>query len=213
MLTLISDPADVLCHWVRFVASEKELTLQTRELDPMQHGTPSDEKGQPQQTLQNHIPILIDQKLVLYDVRVIVEYLDERYPHPALMPLEPVARAVTRHALYRIQTEWCRLVKDIEVSGDRKRSRCRAALRKLLIESQPLFSSREFFLNDELTLTDMVMGPLLWRLPRLNIELPKEVQGPIQEYTDRIFQRPSFRNSLSDIELQMRPERIDLPTL
>ena len=213
MLTLISDPADVLCHWVRFVASEKELTLQTRELDPMQHSGPADEKGQPQPIPQKHMPILIDQKLVLFDVRVIVEYLDERYPHPTLMPSEPVARAITRHAIYRIQTEWCHLVKEIEISGDRKRSRCRSALRKYLIESYPLFSSRQFFLYDELTLTDMVVGPLLWRLPRLGIELPKEVRGSIQEYMDRIFNRPSFRNSLSDIELQMRPDYIASPTL
>ena len=213
MLTLISDPADVLCHWVRFVASEKELTLQTRELDPMQQGNSADEKGQSQPMLQNHMPILIDQKLVLYDVRVIVEYLDERYPHPALMPFDPVARAITRHVIYRIQTEWCHLVKEIEVSGERKRSRCRAALRKFLIESFPLFSSRQFFLNDELTLTDTVVGPLLWRLPRLGIELPKQVGGSIQEYMDRIFSRPSFKNSLSDIELQMRPDHIDSPTL
>ena len=213
MLTLISDPADVLCHWVRFVASEKELTLQTRELDPMQQGNSSDEKGQPQPMLQKHMPILIDQKLVLYDVRVIVEYLDERYPHPALMPFDPVARAITRHVIYRIQTEWCHLVKEIEVSGERKRSRCRKALRKFFIESFPLFSERQFFLNDELTLTDTVVGPLLWRLPRLGIELPQQVGGSIQEYMDRIFNRPSFKNSLSDIELQMRPDHIASPTL
>ena len=149
------------------------------------------------------VPTLVDRELVLYDSRVIIEYLDERFPHPPLMPVDPVSRARMRLAMYRVVTDWYSQVVELE-SGDSKRiSKARKLLRERLISSSDVFSYKPYFLNDEFFLVDCAIAPLLWRLPAYGIDLPAQAKA-IHAYADRIFSRDSFQASLSDLERDMR---------
>ena len=149
------------------------------------------------------MPTMVDRDLVLYDSRIIMEYLDERFPHPPLHPLDPVARAQARMLIQRIDEDWYRLLDEIETSGEKKAGRAKKMLRESLIAAAPIFKAKPYFMSDDFSLVDCVLAPLLWRLPSLNIELPKQA-GAIVAYADRIFARDSFRASLSDEEGDLR---------
>jgi len=146
----------------------------------------------------------VDRDLVLYDSRVIIEYLDERFPHPPLMPVDPVTRAQFRLALYRIERDWYGLVQQIEQEGtDKEAARLRKMLRDTILASTDLFKVKPFFLSDEFSLVDATTAPILWRLPRYEIDLPPQAQ-PIIKYAGHVFARPGFRDSLSEAEREMR---------
>jgi RNA polymerase-associated protein len=150
------------------------------------------------------VPTLVDRDLVLYDSRVIVEYLDERFPHPPLMPVDPVTRAQFRLALYRIERDWYGLVQQIEAEADKKeQSRLKKMLRDTVLTSTDLFKIKPFFLSDEFSLVDATIAPVLWRLPFYEIDLPQQAQA-IVKYASLIFARAGFRDSLSDAEREMR---------
>lgn len=151
-------------------------------------------------------PTLVDRELVLFDAKIIMEYLDERFPHPPLHPMEPVARAQARMLIHRIDRDWYSLLKEIETSGDKKASRTRKLLRERLIAAAPIFASKPYFLSDEFSLVDCALAPLLWRLPILGIDLPKEAAA-INNYAQRLFSREGFQKSLSEKEIEMA----DLP--
>ena len=151
------------------------------------------------------VPTLVDRGLVLYDSRVIMEYLDERFPHPPLMPVDPVSRAHVRLALYRVERDWYTVVEQIQQSGDRKQvAQARKVLQESLLSSAEIFAAKRFFLNDEFTLVDASISPVLWRLPVLGIELNGNAAQPIRKYMDRIFATRSFRESLTEAEREMR---------
>jgi RNA polymerase-associated protein len=151
------------------------------------------------------VPTLVDRDLALYESTVVMEYLDERYPHPPLLPVYPVARANSRLLIHRIQRDWCGLV-DIIVDPRSKES-VRAVARKELRESltgvSALFGDKPFFLSDEQSLVDCCLLPILWRLPILGIELPRPAK-PLLDYMDRQFAREAFQASLSAAEREMR---------
>ena len=150
------------------------------------------------------VPTLVDRDLVLYDSRVIIEYLDERFPHPPLMPVDPVTRAQFRLALFRIETDWYRLAEEIEEAGEKKQAtRSRKMLKESILASAEVFAAKEFFLSDEFSLVDASIAPVLWRLPSYNIDLSTK-SGAIEAYMDRIFARPSFQHSLTELEQEMR---------
>ncbi len=152
----------------------------------------------------NTVPTLVDRDLVLYDSRVIVEYLDERFPHPPLMPVDPVTRAQFRLALYRIERDWYGLAEEIDAAPDaRKASRSRKILEESIVSSAEVFGAKPFFLSDEFSLVDCTIAPILWRLPVFGIELPTKARA-IQRYMDDVFARPSFRQSLTEVEQDMR---------
>jgi stringent starvation protein A len=152
----------------------------------------------------NTVPTLVDRDLVLYDSRVIIEYLDERFPHPPLMPVDPVTRAQFRLALFRIEKDWYGLAEEIETAGDaRKAARSRKILEESIVSSAEIFAARPFFLSDEFSLVDCSIAPILWRLPAYGIELPAKLR-PIHRYMDRIFSRPSFQHSLTEQEQELR---------
>ncbi len=151
------------------------------------------------------VPTLVDRDLALYDTRVIMEYLDERYPHPPLLPVYPVARANTRMLAERVQRDWC-VQADTILDAKAKepaRNKARKELRESLIGVAPVFANKEYFMSDELTLVDCSLLPLLWRLPILGIELPKAAQ-PLLDYMERNFARDAFQASLSEAERLMR---------
>jgi RNA polymerase-associated protein len=152
----------------------------------------------------NSVPTLVDRELVLYDSHVIMEYLDERFPHPPLLPVDPVNRARFRLALVRVEADWYSLLMRLEQGrgGDAGRS-TRKALRESLTASIAVFRAKPFFLSDEFSLVDCSLAPLLWRLAYYGIELPREA-GVIIAYGEKVFDRPSFRQSLSPAERAMR---------
>ncbi|MCC5868939.1 MAG: glutathione S-transferase N-terminal domain-containing protein [Gammaproteobacteria bacterium] len=152
----------------------------------------------------NTVPTLVDRELVLYDSRVIIEYLDERFPHPPLMPVDPVTRAQFRLALFRIEKDWYGLAEEISTASDnRKAGRARKILEESIVSSAEIFAAKPFFLSDEFSLVDCTIAPILWRLPAYGIELPQKVK-PIHRYMDEIFSRPSFQHSLTEQEQELR---------
>lgn len=199
VMTLFSRPTDVWSHRVRLVLAEKSLNIDLVDVD---------DGVFPEDLLDlnpyNSVPTLVDRDLVLYDSGVIIEYLDERFPHPPLMPVDPVTRAQFRLALYRIAQDWYSLASEIEEGGDRKPvTRARKALRDSIVSSVEIFSAKRFFLSDDYSLVDCSIAPILWRLEVFNIDLPSQAK-PIQRYMDEIFSRPSFQASLSELEQEMR---------
>jgi len=147
---------------------------------------------------------LVDRDLVLYDSRVIIEYLDERFPHPPLMPIDPVTRAQFRVALYRVERDWYALARDIESGPESKTAgHSRKVLGEAICASADVFKAKPFFLSDEFSLVDASIAPILWRLPSYGIELPAQAQ-PITKYMNSIFARPTFRACLTDAEREMR---------
>ena len=148
------------------------------------------------------IPTLVDRELVLHDSRIIMEYLDERFPHPPLHPMDPVARARARMLVHRIDQDWYSLLEEIESSGEKSTMRARKLLRESLIAATPAFEAKPFFLSEEFSLVDCAIAPLLWRLASLGIDLPRQ-SDVIRRYASRLFERPAFQASLSEYEREL----------
>lgn len=199
-LTCYSDPADHYSHRVRIVLAEKGVSAEITDVLPGKYPSALLEVN-PYASL----PTLVDRDLALYESTVVMEYLDERYPHPPLLPVYPVARANSRLLIHRIQRDWCAQV-DL-ILDPRSKESARALARKELRESltgvSPLFADKPYFLSEELSLVDCCLLPILWRLPVLGIELPRQAK-PLLDYMDRQFAREAFRASLSAVERDMR---------
>jgi RNA polymerase-associated protein len=197
-MTLFSAPDEPHSHRTRIVLAEKGVEIDIIDVVPGRY--PEDLLDlNPYQSL----PTLIDRDLVLYDSRVIIEYLDERFPHPPLMPVDPVLRAQFRVALYRIERDWYQVAKQIDDEPDKKQSaKHKKILRDAIVRSGDVFKVKPFFLSDEFSLVDASIAPILWRLKRYEIELPPQAQA-MARYAQVMFARPSFRASLSEAELEM----------
>jgi RNA polymerase-associated protein len=198
-MTLFSSPTCFYSHRTRLVLAEKNISVEVVTVEG---------PDLPEDLLDlnpyHSVPTLVDRDLVLYDSRVIIEYLDERFPHPPLMPVDPVTRAQFRLALYRIEKDWYSLAEQIEAATDNKAaSRTRKMLSESIIASAEVFRAKRFFLSDEFSLVDCSIAPILWRLPYYGIELRGPVQ-PILNYMDEVFSRRSFQDSLTDLEHEMR---------
>lgn len=199
VMTLFSKPTDPWSHRTRLVLAEKSINIDFVDVD---------EGSLPEDLLDlnpyNSVPTLVDRDLILYDSRVIIEYLDERFPHPPLMPVDPVTRAQFRLALYRIERDWYSLAEDIAEGGDRRPvTRARQILQDSILSSVEIFAAKRFFLSDEFSLVDCSIAPILWRLPAFDVDLPTHAR-PIQRYMDEVFSRPSFQVSLTELEQEMR---------
>jgi RNA polymerase-associated protein len=199
VLTLFSGRCDLAGHCARLVLAAKGVAYDLVLVDP---GDPPGDLADlnPYQTL----PTLVDRDLVLYDVNVIAEYLDERYPHPPLMPVDPLSRARVRLGVTRLQRDWFPYVETI-MSGTKSTSEtARKRLREGLLASLPVFRASKFFLNTEMSLADCALAPLIWRLPSLGVVMPKEAQV-VLDYGERIFRNPGFVRSMTDDEKALRP--------
>ncbi len=186
--------SDVDSHMVRFVLAEKGLVADIIELDPQ---VPSESllESNP----YGNLPTLIDRDLTLYEPRLIVEYLDERFPHPPLLPVDPVSRARARLYMYRVQNDWYQLLPDILYGGEKKVKRTRKILKERLLESVPIFEMKPFFMHDDFTLADCKIAPLLWRLSEFGIDLGEQGKA-ITDYAKRMFAREGFQSSLTNSE-------------
>ena len=198
IMTLYTGTMDPYSHRTRIVLFEKEVDCQLIEVDV---------NNKPRELADlnpyNEVPTMVDRDLVLYQSLIINEYLDERLPHPPLMPVDPVSRARARLMLFRFDHDWYRLLPDI-LSGDKKVSNDAInALRDGLTVISPVFKDQQFVLGDEFSLVDCALAPILWRLPLYGITLPRQAK-PALEYAERIFARKSFKLSLTEAEREMR---------
>ena len=200
-MTLFSDPMCQYSHRVRIVLAEKGVTVDIEDIDP-KSVTEEILEANPYGTL----PTLVDRDLALYESNVVMEYLDERFPHPPLLPVYPVARAESRLWIYRIERDWCVLIDKIEASPDGKKAdAARKEFRESLVTIAGIFEEMPYFMSEEFTLVDCCLAPMLWRLPELGISLPNNRHvKPLHEYMERLFERPSFQESLTDLEREIR---------
>ena len=201
MMELYSGNTCIRSHQVRFVLAEKGILTEITNVDGSV--VPEDLMAlNPYVSL----PTLIDRELILYDSRVIVEYLDERYPHPPLMPVSPVERAKLRLGLATIERDFVEPAVALDlVLGTRVENAHRKKLKSLLPSSAALFGIQRFFLSDDFTIVDCVIAPILWRLNLFGIELPGN-QKSIDAYMERIFSRVAFKESMTEDEEEMRPD-------
>lgn len=195
-----SDPVCHYSHRIRLVLAEKDVSA-----DVVNVAAGDCPEYLAEVNPYVSVPTLVDRDLALYDTRIIIEYLDERYPHPPLLPVYPVARANTRMLAERVQRDWCSKADIIldSKTKDAERNKLRKELRESLIGVAPVFADKPFFMSDELTIIDCYLLPFLWRLPILGVELPGSAQ-PLLAYMERNFTREAFQASLSEAERLMR---------
>lgn len=198
-MTLYSGAVDIHSHRVRIVLAEKGVSYEVINIES---------RGKPEDLLElnpyGNVPTLVDRELALYEPNIISEYLDERFPHPPLMPVYPVARAKARLIIYRFDREWGPLIRKIETG---KTTDIRGAAKELasyILQLVPVFNASSYFMGDEFTLVDCCIAPVLWRLPAWGITfLPADTKA-INKYANRVFQRDSFQASLTESEQELR---------
>ena len=198
VMSLYSDPTDAASHAVRFVLAEKAINVEI-------HHVTMDDKPEDLNDLNPYSAILtlVDRELVLFEAQIIMEYLDERFPHPPLMPVDPVARANNRLYRYRLQRDFYALVDDVE-NGDKSVSNAaRRSLRDHLSTIAPIFAQKTYFMSDDYSLVDCYLAPILWRLPAYGVRLPAHAKS-LQRFADRLFEREAFAQSLTEAEHELR---------
>jgi RNA polymerase-associated protein len=196
-MTLFSGASDIYSHQVRLVVAEKDIAVDIVQVDPA---------DVPDELAEHNpyasVPTLVDRDLSLYQASIIMEYLDERFPHPPLMPVDPVSRARTRLLLHRIEKDLYRNY-ELVLAGGKTAQNARKELTDDLTAISPFLERSAFFMSEDMSLADCVLAPLLWRLPQLKIDLPKQAQS-LLDYGARLFRRESFRRSLTEAERELR---------
>ncbi len=200
-MIFFSDSTSQYSHRVRIVLAEKGVTVDLIEADAA-HPPAELADINP----YNSLPTLVDRELVLYESKVMMEYLDERFPHPPLLPVYPVARAESRLYIHRIEKDWCSLVDSILHSrSDNVVKKATKELSESITGIAPIFSEKSFFMSEEFTLVDCCLAPVLWRLPSLGVDIRSSKQTkPLLAYMDSLFNRDSFQESLTEQEREMR---------
>ncbi len=197
-MNLYTTANSIECHRTRFVLTEKDITHECIQVDM---------KKLPEDLLDlnpyGSVPTLVDRELVLYNSRVIMEYLEERFPHPPLMPVGPVQRAQSRLALFRVENDWYPLVDIIETKSEKAVAKAKKELTESIASIAEVFTAMPFFLSEDFTLVDASIAPVLWRLPHYGIELPKEAKS-VDDYARRLFDREGFQLSLTESERELR---------
>lgn len=198
IMTLYAGTSDPYSHRTRIVLFEKDVECQIVDVDLTKKPRELGELNP-----YNQVPTMVDRELVLYESNIINEYLDERLPHPPLMPVDPVSRARARLMLLRFDRDWYNLIPEILDSDKKVAQRARVIVRDGLSVISPIFKEQQFILGEELSLVDCALAPLLWRLDLYGIELPRQAK-PILDYADRLFARKAFKLSLTEPEKAMR---------
>ena len=197
MLVLYSDTASPTSHCVRLALAEKNIETDIRLIRP-------DDVSEELAELSPYgtTPTLVDRDLVLYDAQIILEYLDERFPHPPLMPVDPMTRAINRQLRYRITRDFYAVAEELKSDNDIAAASARKTLRNSLAAIEPVFSNMPYFMSEEYTLVDCCMAPLLWRLDAYNVRLPSGCRA-LREYARILFEREAFRSSMTEPEREM----------
>lgn len=197
-MTLFSDPLCPYCHRVRMVLAEKGIAVDVIDVDA---------NRLPDEVLDANpygtVPTLVDRDLRLFESRIVMEYLDERFPHPPLLPVDPVSRANARLFMYRVERDWYTLMgRILRSSSESDAAQARKELRESLVATAPVFAAHPFFMSDEFSLVDCCVAPLLWRLPAMGIQIPDQAKA-VRTYMTRIFAWESFRTSLTEAEKEL----------
>ena len=194
VMVLYSDTTGPFSHSVRLVLAEKDIDTEVKYIH---------EEIIPEELAElnpyNTVPTLVDRDLVLYDAQIILEYLDERFPHPPLMPVDPMSRAVNRQLRYRITRDLYTLAEELDSENEIAAAGARRDLRNSLLALDPVFSQLPYFMSEDFTLVDCCMAPLLWRLGAYNIRLPAGAKA-LRKYAESLFARDAFQSSMSEPE-------------
>jgi len=198
VMTLYSGSNDPYSHRARIVLAEKNISYEVNIIEP----------GQLPEDLidlnpYNSVPTLVDRELVLYDSGVVMEYLDERFPHPPLMPVDPVSRARTRLMIHRIDNDWYSLLDDLTCDDAGKKEAAIKEFQRSLASIEPILEAMPYFMSNEFSMIDCSIAPLMWRLEEYGVEIPVQAKS-VKAYTERLFERESFQESLSEQEKQSK---------
>lgn len=194
VMTLYSSGSDIYSHQVRLVLAEKGVTVDILNVDA---NHPFEELANINP--YNSLPTLVDRELILFEPHVIMEYLDERFPHPPLLPVYPVLRAKNRLMMYRIERDWYTLYRQMQSPDQLKSVEAKRLLLESIVSLEAAFSQMPYFLSEDYSMVDCIVAPLLWRLPSHGVHLPPEAKA-LQAYATRLFKRETFQASLSEIE-------------
>lgn len=201
MMVLYSGTTCPFSQRCRFVLFEKGMDFEVRDIDL--YNKPEDISVM---NPYGQVPILVERELILYESNIINEYIDERFPHPQLMPADPTMRARTRLFLFNFERELFSQVSILEDRNDadtKAQDQARQKIRDGLAQIAPILTKNKYMLGEEFSMLDVAIAPLLWRLDHYNIELPKSA-APIQKYGERVFSRPAFIEALTPSEKVMR---------
>lgn len=198
MMTLYSGTTDPYSHRCRFVLFEKGMDFQVIDVDVF--NKPEDLAVM---NPYNKVPVLVERDLILYEANIINEYIDERFPHPQLMPPDPVMRARARLFLHRFENELFCHIEGLESSNAKVADKARAAVRENLTQIAPVFAKQKYMLGDEFSMLDVAIAPLLWRLDHYGIQLDKDAT-PLMKYSERLFSRPAYIDAMTPAEKAMR---------
>ena len=198
MMTLYSGTTDPFSQRCRIVLHEKGMDFQIIDVD-------LDHKPEDLAVMNpyNRTPVLVERDLVLYESNIINEYIDERFPHPQLMPADPVARARARLFLHQVEKDIFSHIEALEKGTERQREKARAHVSDALSQIAPMFVKQKYMLGEEFSMLDVAITPLLWRLDYYGIQLPKQA-APLMKYAERLFSRPAFIEALTSAERGMR---------
>jgi stringent starvation protein A len=198
MMILYSGNACPFSHRCRIVLYEKGMDFEIKNIDLQEK---PDEVAA--MNPYSQVPILVERDLTLYESNIINEYIDERFPHPQLMPADPVMRARARLFLFNIEQDLFGHLSEVRSSTAKVAEKARMIIRDNLTQIAPIFAKQKFMLGDDYSMLDVAVAPLLWRLDYLGIQLPKQA-APLLKYAERIFSRPAFIEALTPIEKSMR---------
>ncbi|MFA9438712.1 MAG: glutathione S-transferase N-terminal domain-containing protein [Rhodocyclaceae bacterium] len=197
MMNLYSGTTDPFSHRCRIVLFEKGMDFQVIDVDLF---------NKPEDIAvinpYNRVPVLVDRDLVLYESNIINEYIDERFPHPQLMPPDPIMRARARQLLHTLENELFSHIEALE-KNQKTADKARAHVRDQLLQLVPMFVKQKYMLGDEFSMLDVAIAPLLWRLEHYGIDLGKTA-APLMKYAERIFTRQGFIDALTPSERAMR---------
>ena len=198
MMVLYSGSTCLFSHRCRFVLYEKGMDFEIRDVDPF---TKPDEISV--MNPYGEVPVLVDRELTLYESNIINEFIDERFPHPQLMPTDPALRAKARLLLFNFEREIFSEVDALESKDEEISKQARAGIKEKLTQLTPIISKSKFMLGDEFSMIDAALAPLLWRLDHYKISLP-DTAAPLMKYAERVFSRQAFSHCLSSHEKIMR---------
>ena len=198
-MILFSSVNCIMSHCARLVVHEKGVPADIEFFDPNEP---------PEDLLElnphGNSPTFVERDLVLYDARIIMEYLDERFPHPALHQMDPVSRANARMLIKRIDQDWYPMLEEVQIHGDKKATKAKKHLKESLMAAAPVFEATPYFMSEEYSLIDCAMAPFLWRLPSIGIDIASLGKG-ITAYANRLFSRKAFQDSLTREEKELMP--------